>query len=146
MEALVGESAIDCRVASETVNVVDGARVLTVPNDAVIVATAGTEEAATLKTFGSAPKFVATVSSDESHVARLVISRVLPSLNVPITENVIGVLFATMGLAGRTATETRFDKSTFSVGGIGEVLVDCPPNEALTSNIVPKLYPIASPL
>lgn len=43
------------------------------------------------------------------------------------------------------ATETRFDKSTVSVGGVGEDKVDCPPNSASTW-YVPILFPIASPL
>jgi hypothetical protein len=145
-EALAGETAIDSSVASDTVKVVEGVRVLSVPNDAVIVVEAGTPEAAALKTFGNAPLLAATVSSDDAHVARLVRSRVLPSLNVPVAENVIGVSFAIVGLAGNTVTETRFDKSTLSTGWNVSTAVDCPPKEALTSNIAPTSFPIASPL
>jgi hypothetical protein len=71
---------------------------------------------------------------------------VLPSLNVPIAERVNGVLFAMEGFAGKIATVTRLDRSTFKVGGIARVLVDCPPNDAFTSNIVPTVLPEDSPL
>jgi len=146
MEALDGDTAMDCSVASDTLSIVEAVCVLRVPNDAVIVAVAGADVVAALKTFGKTPKLLATVSSEETHVAILVTSRVLPSLNVPMAERVDGVLFAIVGFAGRIATETRLDRSTLRVGGIVNVDVDCPPNDALTSNEVPTLLPIAKPL
>jgi uncharacterized membrane protein YtjA (UPF0391 family) len=62
-----------------------------------------------------------------------------------VAENVIGVSFAIVGFAGSTATEARLDKSTFNIGVVC-VVVDTPANEAFTSNMVPTLVPMASPL
>ena len=129
---------MDCKVASVTVSVVEGVKV---PTETLMVV--GPTEVA-LKLLGVAPKFPATASSEEDHfVAIVVTSRVLPSLNVPIAENTTPVLLGMLGLAGRMETETRFDKSTVSVGGMVEEL-DAVPNEARMLK-VPMLLPITSP-
>jgi hypothetical protein len=136
--AVAGETARDCKVASLTVSVAEGVKV---PTLVVIMAVPAPMP---LKLPGAEPKGTATVGSEaDQFVARLLTSRVLPSLNVPITENVNCVRFARIGLDGKIATETRFDKSTVSVGRV--VGGGAPPNEA-AKVYVPTLVPIARPV
>ena len=136
-EALAGDTAIDCKVASVTVSVVEGVKV---PMVAVMVAGPAPLP---LKSPGVVPKFSAIVPSEEDQfVTRLLTSRVLPSLNEPIAENVNCVWFAMIGLAGEMETDTRFDKSTVRVGGV--IGGGAAPNEAVTV-YVPTLVPIARP-
>ncbi len=101
MVALAGETATDCNVASLTVRVA-GAIGEKVPIVAVMVTAvgSGTPVAAAANAFG-ATLFAATALLEDDHsVTRLVTSRVLPSLNVPIAENVTPVLLAMVGFAG----------------------------------------------
>ena len=139
---MAGDTAIDCNVASVTVSVVDGANV---PTEAEMVVDPAVTPA---KRTGVRPKltFPATVVSEEDQfVARLVTSRVLPSVNIPTAENRTCVLLAIEEAAGSRATETRFDKSTVNVGGEVRAAVDCPPNDALIV-YVPMPFPVVNPL
>jgi hypothetical protein len=80
------------------------------------------------------------VSVNDQFSARLVTSRVLPSLNVPITANVIAVRFAREGFAGEIAIETRFERFTVKFA----VLLLAPANVA-EMLLVPVLCPAYNP-
>jgi hypothetical protein len=150
MVALAGDKAIDDNVALSTVNVAADGVIgggVTVPfkGSAMEAETVvgPMVELTVVNTLGSGPKFVATESLEEDQSeAKLVRSRVLPSLKVPLTENVICVRLGTEGTAGKIEAEARSESPTIKLAA---GLFDCPPNDAVTLE-VPSVCPTASPL
>jgi len=139
--AFDGVSAIDCNVAPVTVRLVEA---FIVPTEAETVVPPTSFAVTSLVVVLLVPK-VAMVGSENVHWARLVTSRVLPSVKVPSTEKSNFVRFAIEGFAGRTTMETRFERSTVRAGGGLCEKLDSEPKDACTVD-VPRLLPIASPL
>jgi hypothetical protein len=138
MVAFDGDSAIDCNVPPVTVRLVEAFKVPTEAEMVVVPTLFAVTELLTPK--------AATAESDEVHCARLLTSRVLPSLKVPKAEKPTFVKSAIEGFAGKTAIETRFARFTSKVA-----FPLPPPKIAVTlplaevSNAL-KPCPIASPL
>ena len=94
-------------MALVTVRVVDP---LTGPMFAVMVVCPG------VKPFARLPDIVATAGTEEVHEDTWAVRvRVLPSVNVPVTDNDSDVLWAIVGFTGLIATDTRFARLTVSV-------------------------------
>ena len=107
IEGLAGVTAIDTRVAGVTVSVVLPVMLLEAAWIVVVPAPTAVAKPAAL--------IVATVTTEELHVAVLLRFCVVPSLNVPVAVNCCVPPFATDGFAGVMAIDTSVAAVTVSV-------------------------------
>lgn len=111
MEMLIGASATDVSAAFVTVRF---ATPETLPDVAVIVELPGVNPFA-VPSVGKELLTVATLEAEELHVAVLVTSCVLPSVNVPVALKLVVVSAAIDAAGGTTAIVTTFGGATVSV-------------------------------